>query len=74
MKVHGLTEEFLKEEGVPSEEGVMRFMNWVGDSPLVAHNAKFVVSLVSKFHCLALTCACCTRNLILLMRARVYED
>ncbi len=40
-----ITDDMLK--GKPSEEEITRkFLNWVGDLPLVAHNAKFDISFM----------------------------
>ncbi|MDD6272165.1 MAG: PolC-type DNA polymerase III [bacterium] len=42
----GITDDMLKD--ADSEEDVTRrFMSWVGDLPMVAHNAKFDISFVS---------------------------
>ena len=44
--ITGITNEMLK--GKPSEEKmVKKFMNWVGDLPMVAHNAKFDISFIN---------------------------
>ncbi len=46
-EVTNITDEMLK--GKPSEEEVMkRFIDWVGDLPMVAHNAKFDVSFLER--------------------------
>ena len=40
-----ITDEMLK--GKPSEEEITKkFLNWVGDLPLIAHNAKFDISFI----------------------------
>ena len=50
-----LTEEIIKITGIDNnmltgkrneEDGIKSFMEWVGDLPLVAHNAKFDISFV----------------------------
>ena len=44
-----ITDEMLK--GMPDEkEGVIKFKKWVGDLPMVAHNAKFDVSFIVMAH------------------------
>ena len=40
VEVHGLTTEFLRDKPL-FEEVVQEFLDFVGDRPLVAHNAKF---------------------------------
>lgn len=45
--VHGLTEELLKDEP-PSEFVVSSFLDWVGNSVLVAHNALFDIRMLSQ--------------------------
>lgn len=45
IKITGIDNEMLK--GKRNEESVLKdFMNWVGDLPMVAHNAKFDISFV----------------------------
>ena len=45
IKITGIDNEMLK--GKRNEEDVLKdFMNWVGDLPMVAHNAKFDISFV----------------------------
>lgn len=45
VNITGITNEMLK--GKPGEEEIVKkFMNWVGDLPLVAHNAKFDISFL----------------------------
>lgn len=45
IKITGITNEMLK--GKESEDVVVKkFMNWVGDLPMVAHNAKFDMSFM----------------------------
>ena len=45
--VHGLTEELLKDEP-PPEFVVSSFLDWVGNSVLVAHNALFDIRMLSQ--------------------------
>ena len=45
IKITGITNEMLK--GKRTElEGIIDFMKWVGDAPMVAHNAKFDISFI----------------------------
>ena len=45
IKITGIDNEMLKDKR--SEEEVLKdFMKWVGDIPMVAHNAKFDISFV----------------------------
>ena len=45
IKITGINNEMLK--GKRNEEIVLKtFMNWVGDLPMVAHNAKFDISFI----------------------------
>jgi len=45
IKITGIDNEMLK--GKRNEEDVLKeFMNWVGELPMVAHNAKFDISFV----------------------------
>jgi len=45
IKITGITNDML--EGKRNEEGALKdFMKWVGDLPMVAHNAKFDISFV----------------------------
>jgi len=47
LKVHGLTIEFLKKK--PTMQRVMPgFLKFIGDSPLVAHNAKFDFRMINQ--------------------------
>lgn len=43
--ITGINNEMLKEKR-NEEEGVKSFMEWVGDAPMVAHNAKFDISFI----------------------------
>ena len=46
ISITGITNEML--EGKPDEEAmVKKFMDWVGDLPMVAHNAKFDISFIN---------------------------
>lgn len=45
IKITGITNEMLKDKR-KEEECVKDFMKWVGDLPMVAHNAKFDVSFL----------------------------
>lgn len=46
ISITGITNEML--EGKPGEEEmVKKFMNWVGDLTMVAHNAKFDISFIN---------------------------
>jgi len=46
IKITGITDEMLK--GKRNElEGVKSFMEWVGNAPMVAHNAKFDLSFIN---------------------------
>lgn len=46
ISITGITNEML--EGMPNEEDtVKKFINWVGDLPMVAHNAKFDISFIN---------------------------
>ena len=48
-EVTGITDEML--QGKPNEEEVIkRFIEWYGDLPMVAHNAKFDVSFLKMAH------------------------
>lgn len=44
-----ITDEMLKDKG-NEEDGVKKFMEWVGNLPMVAHNAKFDVSFIVMAH------------------------
>lgn len=44
--VHGLTEEFLKDKPVFAEV-VVDFLDFIGDAPLVAHNASFDMNFIN---------------------------
>lgn len=46
MKVHKLTDEFLAEKGRDAAGVLSRFKDFVGDSPLIAHNLHFDWSMV----------------------------
>lgn len=43
--ITGINNEMLKGKR-KEEEGVKSFMEWVGDAPMVAHNAKFDISFI----------------------------
>ncbi len=45
IKITGIDNEMLKEKR-KEQECVKDFMNWVGDLPMVAHNAKFDISFI----------------------------
>lgn len=46
IKITGITNEMIK--GKDKEEDVVkRFINWIGDLPVVAHNAKFDMSFIN---------------------------
>ena len=45
VKITGITDEMLKNKRT-EEECIKDFMAWVGDLPMVAHNAKFDVSFI----------------------------
>jgi len=45
IKITGINNEMLKDK-INEETGVKSFMNWVGDLPMVAHNAKFDISFL----------------------------
>lgn len=40
-EITGLTQEFLIDNGVFFEDAAQDFLNFIGDSPLIAHNADF---------------------------------
>ena len=44
-----ITDEMLKDKGT-EEEAVKKFMEWTGNLPMVAHNAKFDVSFIVMAH------------------------
>ena len=44
-KITGITNEMLKGKRL-EKECVIDFLNWVGDLPMVAHNAKFDISFI----------------------------
>jgi DNA polymerase-3 subunit epsilon len=46
LKVHGITDQFLKDQP-PMEEVMPKFLEFVGDSPVVAHNAPFDMGFVN---------------------------
>jgi len=46
FKVHGLSEEFLKGHKVMAEE-IDSFLEFIGDSPLVIHNAEFDMKFIN---------------------------
>ncbi|WP_169566613.1 DNA polymerase III subunit epsilon [Sneathiella limimaris] len=46
FKVHGLSEEFLKNHPVMAEE-IDNFMNFIGDANLVIHNAEFDMKFIN---------------------------
>lgn len=46
FKVHGLSEEFLKGHKVMAEE-IDSFLDFIGDSPLVIHNAEFDMKFIN---------------------------
>lgn len=43
--ITSITNEMLKGKG-NEKDGVIKFMNWVGDLPMVAHNARFDLSFL----------------------------
>ncbi len=45
IKITGINNEMLENKR-NEEEGIKSFMNWVGNLPIVAHNAKFDISFV----------------------------
>ena len=45
IKITGINNEMLKDKR-KEEESVKDFLKWVGDLPLVAHNAKFDISFI----------------------------
>ena len=45
IKITGITNEMLKGKRL-EKECVIDFLNWVGDLPMVAHNAKFDISFI----------------------------
>lgn len=46
ISITGITDEMLN--GAPNEEDAVKtFINWVGDYPMVAHNAKFDISFIN---------------------------
>ncbi len=45
IDITGINNEMLKGKR-NEEEGVKSFMEWVGDAPMVAHNAKFDISFI----------------------------
>ena len=45
IKITGINNEMLKDKR-KEKECVIDFMNWVGDLPMVAHNAKFDISFI----------------------------
>ena len=47
IKITGIDNEMLKDKR-KEEECIKDFMKWVGDLPMVAHNAKFDISFVDK--------------------------
>lgn len=49
VKITGITDEMLKNKRT-EEECIKDFMAWVGDLPMVAHNAKFDVSFIDNAH------------------------
>ena len=46
ISITGITNEMLEEKG-NEEDTVKDFINWVGDLPMVAHNAKFDISFIN---------------------------
>ena len=46
VAVHGLTFEFLKDKP-RFKDGADEFLDFIGDSPLVAHNATFDISFIN---------------------------
>lgn len=40
VRLTGIDSELLQREGIPLAEGLRRFMAWLGDLPLLAHNAQ----------------------------------
>ena len=45
IKITGITNEMLKDKR-NEHDGIIDFMKWVGDLPMVAHNAKFDISFI----------------------------
>ena len=46
ISITGITDEML--DGAPNEDDAVKsFINWVGDYPMVAHNAKFDISFIN---------------------------
>ncbi|MDO4962553.1 MAG: exonuclease domain-containing protein [bacterium] len=45
IKITGISNEMLK-DGKDEKSCVIEFMNWVGNLPMVAHNAKFDISFI----------------------------
>ena len=46
ISITGITNEMLEGKG-NEEDTVKNFINWVGDLPMVAHNAKFDISFIN---------------------------
>ena len=47
IKITGITNEMVKGK-IKEKEAVEKFMKWVGNIPMVAHNAKFDISFIEK--------------------------
>ena len=45
INITGINNEMLKDK-IDEETAIKDFMNWVGDLPMVAHNAKFDISFI----------------------------
>ncbi|WP_418152418.1 DNA polymerase III subunit epsilon [Litorimonas sp. RW-G-Af-16] len=46
-KVHGLSEAFLRENGALFKDVIDDFMAFIGDAPLIAHNARFDMGFIN---------------------------
>ena len=47
VNITGINNDMLKDKRF-EKECIIDFMNWVGDSPMVAHNAKFDISFIEE--------------------------
>ena len=46
QKVHGFSDEFLKEKGIDPKEGLEKFLDFIEDTVIVGHNVQYDLSIL----------------------------